>query len=209
MGFDFTVIAPLLPCHCGFSFVFGCGVSFLVSSSVFLSMIVQQLVVIPVLSQKGVNTRPFTLPSWTNLLTLALLKPTITSYFLWTFLFLISLTNLNQSGKRALLLVYFSFVCFLVFLFHKLSLDTMTYTCETDSPMWWESYLVWIELVLFTSQLKQVDSSSCSTLQDEKTPWAKLFFANLFLLFIADGSSFCSEIPLINLNTQYKILIYW
>ena len=29
MGFDFIVIAPLLPSHCGFSFVFGCGVSFL------------------------------------------------------------------------------------------------------------------------------------------------------------------------------------
>ena len=28
MGFDFIVIAPLLPSHCGFSFVFGCGVSF-------------------------------------------------------------------------------------------------------------------------------------------------------------------------------------
>ena len=54
MGFDFIVIAPLLPSHCGFSFVFGCGVSFLVSSSVFLSMIVQQLVVIPVLSEEGV-----------------------------------------------------------------------------------------------------------------------------------------------------------
>ena len=36
MGFDFIVIAPLLPSHCSFSFVFGCGVSFLVSSSVFL-----------------------------------------------------------------------------------------------------------------------------------------------------------------------------
>ena len=34
MGFDFTVIVPLLLSHCGFSFVFGCGVSFLVSSSV-------------------------------------------------------------------------------------------------------------------------------------------------------------------------------
>ena len=43
MGFDFTVIAPLLPSHCGFFFVFGCGVSFLVSSSVFLSMTAQQL----------------------------------------------------------------------------------------------------------------------------------------------------------------------
>ena len=54
MGFDFIVIAPLLPSHCGFSFIFGCGVYFLVSSSVLLSMIVQQLVVIPVLSQEGV-----------------------------------------------------------------------------------------------------------------------------------------------------------
>ena len=34
MGFDFVVIAPILPSHCGVSFVFGCGVSFLVSSSV-------------------------------------------------------------------------------------------------------------------------------------------------------------------------------
>ena len=67
MGFDFIVIAPLLPSHCSFSFVFGCGVPFLVSSSVLLSMIVQQLVVIPVLLQEGVSTRPSTLPSWTNL----------------------------------------------------------------------------------------------------------------------------------------------
>ena len=28
MGFDFTVIVPLLPSHFGFSFVFWCGVSF-------------------------------------------------------------------------------------------------------------------------------------------------------------------------------------
>ena len=54
MGFDFIVIAPLLLSHCDFSSVFGCGVSFLVSSSVFLLMIVQQLVVIPVLLQEGV-----------------------------------------------------------------------------------------------------------------------------------------------------------
>ena len=59
----FIVIAPLLPSHCGFSFVFGCGVSFFVNSSVFLSMIVQQLVVILVLSQEGVSARPSTLPS--------------------------------------------------------------------------------------------------------------------------------------------------
>ena len=60
MGIDFIVIAPLLPSHCGFLFVFGCGVSFLLSFSVFLSMIVQQLLVIPVLSQEGVSTRPST-----------------------------------------------------------------------------------------------------------------------------------------------------
>ena len=64
MGFDFTVIAPLLPSHCGFSFVFGCGVSFLVSFSVFLSMTVQQLVVILVSSHEGVRARPSTPPSW-------------------------------------------------------------------------------------------------------------------------------------------------
>ena len=67
MGFDFIVIAPLLLSHCSFSFVFGCEVSFLVSSSVFLSRIVQQSVVILVLSQEGVSTRPSTPPSWTNL----------------------------------------------------------------------------------------------------------------------------------------------
>ena len=68
MGFDFIVIAPLLPSHCGFSFVFGCGISFLVSSSVFLSMTVQQLVVILVFLQEGVKACPSTLPSWTDLL---------------------------------------------------------------------------------------------------------------------------------------------
>ena len=67
MGFDFAVIAPLLLSHCGFSFVFGCGVSFLVSSSVLLSMIVQQLVVILVFSQEGVRVHPSTLPSWFRL----------------------------------------------------------------------------------------------------------------------------------------------
>ena len=63
MGFDFIVIEPLLLSHCGFSFVFGCGVSFLVSYSVFLLMTVQQLVVILVLSQEGVSACPSTLPS--------------------------------------------------------------------------------------------------------------------------------------------------
>ena len=64
MRFDFAVTVPLLPSHCGFSFVFGCGVFFLVSFSVFLSMIVQQLVVILVFSQEGVRACPSTLPSW-------------------------------------------------------------------------------------------------------------------------------------------------
>ena len=64
MGFDFIVIAPLVPSHCGFSFVFGCGVSFLVSSSVFLSMTVWQLAVILVFSQEEVRARPSTPPSW-------------------------------------------------------------------------------------------------------------------------------------------------
>ena len=43
---------------------------FLVSSSVFLSMTLQQLVVIPVLSQEGVSACPSTTPPWTNLLPL-------------------------------------------------------------------------------------------------------------------------------------------
>ena len=63
MGFYFIVIVPLLPPHGSFSFVFECGVSFLVSSSVFLSVIVQQLVVILVLSQERVSAHPSTLPS--------------------------------------------------------------------------------------------------------------------------------------------------
>ena len=56
------MIAPLLPSHCDFSFVFGCGVCFLVSSSVFLSMIVQQLVVFLMFSQEGVRAHPSTPP---------------------------------------------------------------------------------------------------------------------------------------------------
>ena len=66
MGFDFIVIVPLLLSHCSFSFVFGCRVSFLVGSSVFLSMVVQQLVVISVLSQEEVSAHPSTSPSCTN-----------------------------------------------------------------------------------------------------------------------------------------------
>ena len=58
MGFDFIVIVPFLLSHCSCSFVFGCRVSFFVSSSIFLLMIVQQLVVILVLSQEGVSAHP-------------------------------------------------------------------------------------------------------------------------------------------------------
>ena len=46
MIFDLIVIVPLLTSHCGFFFVLGFRVSFLVGSSIFLSMVVQQLVVI-------------------------------------------------------------------------------------------------------------------------------------------------------------------
>ena len=49
-GFDFIMVIPLLPFSCVFSFVLGCGVSFffffLLGPGVFLSMVVQQLVVI-------------------------------------------------------------------------------------------------------------------------------------------------------------------
>ena len=60
---------------------------------------------------------------------------------------------------------------------------------------------------VFTPQLKLVDSSVCSTQQEEKIARAKLFIGNLFLMFVANRSSVCSEIPT-NPNTQYKITIY-
>ena len=83
MGFDFIVIAPLLPSHCGFSFVFGCGVSFLVSSSVFLWMIVQLSVVILVLSQEGVRARPSAPPSWFRALFVTFLLMAILTDLRW------------------------------------------------------------------------------------------------------------------------------
>ena len=73
-GFEFIVIVPLLWSHCGFSFVFGCGVSFLVSSSVFLSMIVPQLVVIPEFSQE-----------WEHVLLLHHLKPILQRFLFMRF----------------------------------------------------------------------------------------------------------------------------
>ena len=62
MGFDFIVIAPILPSHCGFSFVFGCGVYFF---SEFQCLLVNDCsaVVIPVLSQEGMRAHPSTPPS--------------------------------------------------------------------------------------------------------------------------------------------------
>ena len=56
--FDFMVTGPLLLPHCGFFFVFGCGVSFFVGSSVLLLMVVQQLFAILVLSQEEMSARP-------------------------------------------------------------------------------------------------------------------------------------------------------
>ena len=57
MQFDFIMIVPLLTSCFSFFFVFGHGVSFLVGSSILLSMVVQDLVTILVLSQE-MSTRP-------------------------------------------------------------------------------------------------------------------------------------------------------
>ena len=63
MRLDFTVTVPLLPSDRGFFFVFGPGYPFLVGSSIFLLMVVQQLVVISVLSQEEIRAHPSTQPS--------------------------------------------------------------------------------------------------------------------------------------------------
>ena len=55
LGCDFIMIVPLLLFHCSFFFVFGRGVSFLVGSSVLVLMVVQQLVLILVLSPEEMN----------------------------------------------------------------------------------------------------------------------------------------------------------
>ena len=86
MGFDFIVIAPLLLSHCGLSFVFACGVYFLVSSSVFLSMIVQQLVVILVFSQEGVRARPSTPPSCSQFIKIFLREFFLREFYFSTFI---------------------------------------------------------------------------------------------------------------------------
>ena len=63
MGLDFIMIVPLLPSFHGFFCVFGCKLSFLVGSSIHLSMVVQQLAVILVLSQEEMSTHSSSLPS--------------------------------------------------------------------------------------------------------------------------------------------------
>ena len=63
MRFYFIMIVPFLTFFCGFFFVFGGEVHFLVGSSILLLMAVQQLVVILVLSQEEMNASPSTLPS--------------------------------------------------------------------------------------------------------------------------------------------------
>ena len=58
MGFDFIVFEPLIPSRWGFFFFFGCGLSFFGGFQCLLSMAVQQLVEILVLSQEEKSTRP-------------------------------------------------------------------------------------------------------------------------------------------------------
>ena len=57
-----NVILPLLPSCWGFSFAFGCGISFLVGCNILLLMVVQWLVAILEFSQK-MSACPSTLPS--------------------------------------------------------------------------------------------------------------------------------------------------
>ena len=65
-GSNFIMFSPLLPSSCSFFFIFECGVYFLAGSPVFLlSMVVQQLVAILVVSQK-MSPHPSTPPSWTG-----------------------------------------------------------------------------------------------------------------------------------------------
>ena len=58
-----NAIEPLLLSRCSFSFALGCGVSFLLGSSILLSMVVQQQVVILEFSQEKMSEHPSTPPS--------------------------------------------------------------------------------------------------------------------------------------------------
>lgn len=62
-GFDFNAIAPLLPSHCGFSFVLDMGSLFSVCSNTLLSGVVPLLVAILVFTQE-MSAYPWTPPSW-------------------------------------------------------------------------------------------------------------------------------------------------
>jgi len=64
MGFDLIVFVPLVLPHYSFFFVFGHGVCFFGGFQHLLSMAVQQLVVILVLSQEEMSTCPSTPLSW-------------------------------------------------------------------------------------------------------------------------------------------------
>ena len=67
-GLILNMILLLLPSCLGFSFALGCGVSFLLGSSILLSMVVQQQVVILDFSQEKMSTCPSTLPFIISLL---------------------------------------------------------------------------------------------------------------------------------------------
>ena len=67
-GFDFIVFVPLQCLFVASPLYLDMGYLFLVGSSVLLSMVVQQLVVILVFLQEEMSAHPATLPSWTNLL---------------------------------------------------------------------------------------------------------------------------------------------
>ena len=91
-------VPPPPPSHCGFVIVFGCGVSFLVGSSVLLSMVVQQLVVILVLSQE-MSACSSTPPSWTGtLLSILCLQNFFQCYYYFG-----EITNLAALQKNSLL----------------------------------------------------------------------------------------------------------
>ena len=62
-GLILNMILLLLPSCLGFSFALGCGVSFLLGSSILLSMVVQLRVAVLEFLQEKMSTYPSTLPS--------------------------------------------------------------------------------------------------------------------------------------------------
>ena len=105
MGFDFIVILLLRPSHCGFSFVFGCGVSFSVSSSVFLLMIVQLLVVIPVLSQEGVSPFPSFCDVIIHITFINVINPALDCITFYNFMYFEEAERRKQSKYKFIALV--------------------------------------------------------------------------------------------------------